>query len=710
MFTQFRATARMVSLLLVLTCNQLAFAQTKISDDEEVLDNVRVIGTHIDLKAASAEVAITPGGIELIDMEQFRERNVSSLADILRIAPGIWSTSDSGNDSIYFSSRGSNLDVVDYDMNGIKLLQDGLPVTAADGNNHNRIVDPLSAQYIVIARGANAMIFGASTLGGAINFVSTTAQDGTGTDLTFNTGSFGQVLGRATFAGKSPTNLDGLITAEAKTWDGYREHNEQDRYGFYGNAGWQVSDSLETRFYGTWVHNDQQLPGSLTQAEMEADPDQASAAAISGDYQLNVDTWRLASKTTWLMDSDRRLDFGVSLEEQSLYHPIVDRVMVDFDGPGPAPPVEVFSLLIQTEQRNIGASIGYNQQLERHDLIAGINVGHGYDKGGNYRNLNGKPNGFTTLVDNDASLVEAFLIDRWKLSDPLTFVFGAQVVFADREVRNTDVQTGVLSNPKDDYSQVNPRIGLLYDFSDEASVYANFSQVYEPPTNFQLQDNVLGGNATLDAMTGNVVEAGSRGSLTFGNNHNWGWDVSIYYGAIHDEILSVEDPLAPGTSLTTNVDHTTHAGIEALLNATFSLGNSGHHFLAPLLSLTVNNFNFDDDPVYGNNQLPAAPDYALRGEISYSNINGFHFGPTFDFIGSRYADFANTYLIDSYALLGLLGGWEAKTWSVNLEISNILDKEYVANFSVRNIATVNDAILNPGAPRSAYITARWKFD
>jgi iron complex outermembrane receptor protein len=47
---------------------------------------------------------------------------------VLKYVPGIWSTSNSGSDGIYLSSRGSNLDATNYDMNGIKLMQDGLPV------------------------------------------------------------------------------------------------------------------------------------------------------------------------------------------------------------------------------------------------------------------------------------------------------------------------------------------------------------------------------------------------------------------------------------------------------------------------------------------------------------------------------------------------------------------------------------------------------
>ena len=76
---------------------------------------------------------------------------------------------------MFFSSRGSNLDATDYDMNGIELFQDELPVMGADGNNHNRVLDPLGARFATVARGANWLEYGASTLGGAIDFVSPTA-------------------------------------------------------------------------------------------------------------------------------------------------------------------------------------------------------------------------------------------------------------------------------------------------------------------------------------------------------------------------------------------------------------------------------------------------------------------------------------------------------------------------------------------------------
>ena len=87
------------------------------------------------------------------------------------------------------------------------------------------------------------------------------------------------------------------------------------------------------------------------------------------------------------------LDFGVSYEGQSLFHPIVDRILVDFDGPGPLEPVEVFSLIIDTDHTDFGAMARYNLKAGDHDLVAGFNFGDGTVKGGNFRNNAGRRTG-----------------------------------------------------------------------------------------------------------------------------------------------------------------------------------------------------------------------------------------------------------------------------------------------------------------------------
>ncbi|MGH8447539.1 MAG: TonB-dependent receptor family protein [Solimonas sp.] len=644
-----------------------------------------------------AEQALTPGGVTLVDGEDLQRREVSNLADMLRYVPGAWAAGGSTGDSAFFSIRGSNLDATNYDGNGVKLMQDGLPVTTADGNNHNRMIDPLGARYIVVARGANALTYGASTLGGAIDFISPTARDSAPLEVFLNGGSGQQLQGRIT-AGAVAGDLDGLITVEGRHYDGYREHQEQDRQSVYANAGWRIGNAVQTRLYDSYIDNDQQLPGALTRAQWSQDPEQAEADAVTGDYQYNVRTWRIADKTVWTIDADSSLSVGLSYENQLLYHPIVY-----------APPY--FSLLINTEQRTAGASLRYELRLGQHQLLAGLNYAQTQNEGGNYAYEPGMRGDMTTRVDNHADSAELFLVDRWQFAPQWTVIYGAQGILSSRDVKNTEVATGILRNPKGDFDSVNPRVGVIHQLTPDIELFANVSRLYEAPDNFELQDDTRGNDEVLDAMRGTVVEFGTRGTKALPAGDRWHWDVALYYARLRDEILSIDDPSKPGTgnSLSTNVDDTIHAGLETLVGASFALDADGRHRIEPLLNLTVNHFVVDGDRHYGGNDLPAAPKYALRGEVLYRNSNGFFAGPTFDAIGKRWADFDNSYRVGSYALLGLRAGLGRRDWEVYGEIRNLADRNYISYFSVKDVAGPDDAILTPGEPRSAFIGARLRF-
>ena len=165
--------------------------------------------------------------------------------------------------------------------------------------------------------------------------------------------------------------------------------------------------------------------------------------------------------------------------------------------------------------------------------------------------------------------------------------------------------------------------------------------------------------------------------------------------------------MRPGNSLVTNIDKTTHAGVEALVGSSFSLGDK--HRLDPQISVTLNRFHFADDPVYGTNRLPAAPRYAARGEVLYRHASGIYAGPTFDFIGQRYADFANSYTVDRYGLMGLRAGFNGRRWEVFGELRNLFDTDYIATLSVLNVAAPDARVLYPGAPLSAYTGLRFSF-
>jgi len=681
---------------ITLAVSSVLLLGSAVSRATDTLEEV-VITAHRIREKLAAEQSLTPGGVTVIDGDALYERSVTNMTDMLRYVPGLWVESGWGSDELFFSSRGSNLDATDYDKNGVKMFQDGLPITTADGNNHNRVLDPLSARYAVIARGANALMYGASTLGGAFDFISPTARSTDPLSVYLSGGSNGLFSGRVTAGGLADA-VDGLVTLEVKEYDGYRDHSQQERKGVYANAGWQVSDAVSIRVYGTYLDNNEELPRGLSRAQFAQDPDQVVASAITGDNRKDVQTARAAFKTTWTINADSSLEFGASYEEQSLYHPIVDIRGPDPDGAGPLLGPQFFSLLIDTDHETRAGMARYKLRTSGHDIVVGLNYGVTEVKGGNYQNLFGQRGSFMFPSNELSKNLEAYAIDRWALTDSWTLVYGAQFADTSRDVSGT----------QGDYSAFNPRLGVIYSLNDSNELFASVSKLFEPPTSFELVDDTTGTGRLLDPMKGVVGEIGIRGSGGSQAGTRWRWDVSAYYAAIDDEILSVDDPAAPGTSLSVNVNSTIHAGIEALLGASFVLGGEAHR-LEPLVSLTVNEFSFDSDGIYGNNDLPAAPKYAVRGELIYRHVAGVFVGPTFDIVGKRYADFMNTYEVGSYELLGLRGGFATKHWEVFAEVRNLLDKEYVAMLNVRDHADADAELLFPGAPRSAYVGARFAF-
>ncbi len=638
------------------------------------------------------EQSLTPGGVTLVEAEDLKERSVVTLGDMLRYVPGMWTATGSTGDGTFISSRGSNLDAVAYDGNGMKLMIDGLPVTAADGNNHNTFIDPLAARYAVIARGANAMTYGASTLGGAINFITPTARTADN-EAYLSVGSHGTVQNSVT-GGVVAGDFDGMVTVEQRSYDGFRGHQEQQRGGVYANTGWQINDKVENRFYVTYVDNDQELPGSLSQAQFDEDPYQANPSNIPGNFLYDVEKWRVANRTESNLSDTSNLVVGFSFEDQSLYHPIVENPF--------------FSLLIDNDQTTFGTTVRYDKKLGNHDLLLGLNYGETRVKGGNYQHSGGIRGALSTKVDNQADNLDLFAIDRWHFAERWTLVYGAQAVTGSREVSNVDAASGVERNPKDDYDSINPRLGMIYQLADLSELFANVSKLYEAPTLYQLEDDVQANNETLDPMQGVVGEVGTRGTAPLGQASQWNWEVSVYYAQIEDEILSIDDPSAPGTSLATNIEDTIHAGVEALFGASLALGSNAQR-IEPVLSLTWNDFTFDDDPLYANNQLPVAPEFFIKGEVMYRHGNGFFAGPTFDIVDDRFGDFANNKDIEGYELLGLRTGLERDNWEVYLEGRNLTDEVYVSNVSVSDNEAVNPVSIQAGEPRSFYAGVRFDF-
>jgi len=168
---------------------------------------------------------------------------------------------------------------------------------------------------------------------------------------------------------------------------------------------------------------------------------------------------------------------------------------------------------------------------------------------------------------------------------------------------------------------------------------------------------------------------------------------------VHNELQCIST--YPGSCSFVNADHTVHQGIEAgggieFLKSVFTRGD-GLFFNA---TYTLNDFHFDNDPVYGNNRQAGVPTHLIRAELLYKRLNGFYAGPNIEWMPkSYYADNANTTTVDPYCLLNFRLGFEhfADRWSVYVEDRNLFDKRYISMWT---------SPARPPRPRRSFIRAR----
>jgi iron complex outermembrane receptor protein len=164
-----------------------------------------------------------------------------------------------------------------------------------------------------------------------------------------------------------------------------------------------------------------------------------------------------------------------------------------------------------------------------------------------------------------------------------------------------------------------------------------------------------------------------------------------------------------------NVAHSYHQGIEAGLEIELlepdQQKQEGTNRLTLSQTYTLNDFHFDDDPVYGNNHIAGVPQHLYEAELLFTTPAGFYIGPNLQWNITHYpVDQANTLFADSYALVGFKVGYRPrKGFAIFLEGKNLTDKRFAS--AVDPIAdartTDNPRVFHPGDGRAVYGGVSW---
>lgn len=630
------------------------------------------------------ELAKTPGGTEVVAADRYLRGRASTLADTFALSPGVFAQSRFGSDEARLSIRGSGLQRT-FHGRGLRVLQDGIPINLADGGFDMQAIEPTAASHINVWRGANALAYGSSTLGGAIDYVSRTGADSPGATARLEAGSYGYLRVNVS-GGFARGEADAYASLTGQTQNGFRDHAEQENARLFANFGWRFNDDIENRVYLAAVHTDSELPGSLFKSGLESDPRQAAPNNIALDQHRNFDLLRIADKAT-VRNGDTIWEFVAAWTNKDLDHPIstvVDQYSNDF--------------LLGFTGTNESERFGHENRLR-----GGVTYTIGSINAASFVNVTGHRGALISKADQTAENLEGFIEDQLAIGHGFTLVAGANASYNRRE---SEQVFGAVPEYDNDFTHVSPKLGFRWD-GQGVQVYGNVSGSYEPPSFSESIASTL----TNKAQTATTVELGTRGSYEAIR-----WDASVYHAKIDDELLSIDHDNNPATpSITINADQTTHTGVELGLEGDL-LGTSWEDSPANRLVArgvwTWGSFRFDDDSTYGDNRIAGLPPHLIRGELTWENSRGWYAGPTFEWVPVKsFIDHRNTFAADPYAICGFKFGQRLeKGLSWFIEARNLTNERFAATHGViENANGTDQRQFLPGDGRSLYGGIQWTW-
>jgi iron complex outermembrane recepter protein len=705
----------LVFLLFFVFYSHSAFAVKQ--EMPEVIVKAAKGGTSLTVPNYDAAVTAAnraAGGTAVVNAEHYKTGRASTLQDTLGYTAGVYVQPRFGSEESRLSIRGSGIQRT-FHLRGIKLLQDGIPINQADGGGDFQALEPLALQYVEVYRGANAMQYGATTLGGAINFVSPTGYDAPLVQGRFEAGGFGYLREQVS-SGAVQGPADYFVSLSETRQDGFRNQSEQWNKRLFSNYGVRINGNVETRIYVNLVDSKSKLPGSLTRGQMKQNPQQPNPANLSGNHKRDFDLVQIASKTSaqW---GDEKIEFGTTYVHKDLFHPIFQ--------------------VIDQVSHDLGGFLRYLNEKDllnhRNAFTLGFNPVWGMTDAAQYVNLGGERGARTFEAKQTSYNLDLYAEEQFYVTENLAAVGGFQWSYASRKTRDKFLSDGNHSGHPT-YIGLSPKAGVRYEFTETEQVFANISRSFEPPSFAELSNVTSGGIRDLTEQLATTMEIGTRG-----NRGRFGWDLAWYYSWVDNELLSLND--GSGNPLgTVNAYDTHHHGIELglradLLRGLFFEDENGTTSQKPGFTLkedffgqpdTVegedrvmlrgiynwSEFAFENDPAFSDNPLPGIPSHFIRMELLYEHPRGFYFGPNLEWTPVEYAvDMNQTLFTYPFALMGIKGGYRMKNGlSFFVEAKNLTNETYAATTGVINNANGQDsAQFLPGDGRTIITGIEFKW-
>ncbi|GED23718.1 TonB-dependent receptor family protein [Halomonas halmophila] len=661
------------------------------------LDTMSVTAPRLD-----RELFDTPAPVSVIDKQDIaRGQQRERLNESLAIVPGLYlQNSHNFVQGERISIRGFGARTP-WGVRGITVRVDGIPYTLPDGQAQLDAIDLESAERIEVIRGPAAVQYG-NAAGGVIDVTTADGASDPGTSLRIEGGSNGyRKLNVSNGGVEGPWTHH--ISASALGTDGYRDHADVEKYLLNAKLSRQLDEDRSLTAIVNLLDNPRsEDPGALTEAGVARD--RSGTLDDLGYYSY----------------SPTRIGAGQTVEQQVLGLEYEDLSA----GPGEltlrgfyqhrdfaqqlayaGPESEVgVGNFVAYERDYFGANAEYRQSLTLGDLplsyVSGIDVARQADE--RYRDdvaINGEHLRRSADETQTATSVGAFVQGDLELSDQWTLSLGTRFDHTQFDIDDHYLTDGDNGGDRS-FEQWSGSAGLSYRYLPNHQAYLSTGTAYETPTfaEFANPAGVGGFNPDLEPQKAWNREIGLRGSFV---DAGLDYDVALFSTRVRDSLISY-------TLAGRDRDFYRNAGRSRQEGLEVSLGWQFADSWRLDSALTLARYEFQDyadqDGNYDNNRIPGIPERTWVNQLTWQGVGERFATLETRYVGSMYADDANSVKVDDYWLANLRAGdgWKLSqdtSLKAYVGVQNLFDREHYDNISIN---ANNGRYFYTAPDRSAY--------
>jgi len=645
-------------------------------------DAVEPLGSVVVTATRSAARAFDlPASVDVIDARTIHEGQPQvNLSETLVRVPGVFAANRQNYaQDLQISSRGFGARA-QFGVRGVRLYQDGIPVTMPDGQGQTGSFSLLSAQRIEIVRGPFSTLYGNAS-GGVISVFTEDPLDAP--LLTGNAG--GGSYGAWTLATKlngSARGVGAVVAASHFQTDGFRDHSSARRELTNAKLVFEPAGATRvTLIANTQYQPETQDPLGLTRQQWSDNPRGVDPAALLFDTRKTIDQGQ----------------GGVAIE-----HRFNDAVTLNVDGyngfryvrqylalTGVAPTSSGGVTDLDRGYGGVGARLTWRGQVMDQPLA--IVVGGDYDR--QHERRRGFVNQFGRLGDlrrDEDDIVRSFdgyAEAQWSPLASMSFTAGVRT----SNVRYTSDDHYVTAQNPDDsgarrFTDTSPVLGATWHAAQTLNVYASYGEGFETPTFAELayRNGATGLNFDLQAATSRALEVGVKALLA--GRHRV--TLAAFGVQTHNEIVT--DQATGGRNTFKNAGRTRRRGVEAEWDGPLPFDLRGHAAYTWLRAEFADAFTTGAPPVVvpSGTRLPGVPSQQAYGEIVWAPRRwaGVEAAVELLYVDKLYVNDRNSDAAPAYFVANARVGWAQKqgraTWREFIRVNNLFDRNYAGSVIV----------------------------